>query len=106
MQEPRPRGRLGTHKESHTASTKQGDPKMQLHKWIVPLLLVAFFLILVGTGVASAEEHAAAPAGQKKTLWELFRATGVVGIIIVLLSVAGTALSIQNGMELREQNVL
>jgi len=77
---------------------------MQWRKWIVPLLLVAFVLVLMGTGTAFAEE--AHSGSGKKTLWELFRATGVVGIVIVLLSVAGVALSIQNGMELREQNVL
>ena len=76
---------------------------MQWRKWIVPLLVVAFFLVLVGVDPAFAEEHG---GGGKKTLWELFKATGVVGIIIVLLSVAGVAMSIQYGMEIREQNLL
>jgi len=76
---------------------------MQWRKWIVPILLVAFVLIVMGdTAWAEGPAHNEG----KKTLWELFKSTGVVGIIIVLLSVAGVAISIQNGMELREQNVL
>jgi len=78
---------------------------IQWRKWILPVLFIAFVAILMGADMAFAE-GAPAHAGEKKTLWELFRATGIVGIIIVLLSVAGVALSIQNGMELREQNVL
>ncbi|HZU96637.1 MAG TPA: MotA/TolQ/ExbB proton channel family protein [Planctomycetota bacterium] len=78
---------------------------MQWRKWIVPLLMVAFMLVLVG-GTAWAEGAAPAHAEGKKTLWELFKSTGVVGIVIVLLSVAGVAMAIQYGMELREQNVL
>jgi biopolymer transport protein ExbB len=77
---------------------------MQWRKWIVPLLIVAFVLVLFGSDAAFAAD--APPHEGKKTLWELFRATGVVGIIIVLLSVAGVAMSIQYGMELREQNLL
>lgn len=80
---------------------------MQWRKWIVPLLFVAFCLILIGSDIAWAAEpaHGGADSG-KKTLWELFKSTGIVGIIIVILSIVGTALSIQYGMELREQNVL
>src|SRR2546421_8408006 len=79
---------------------------MQWRKWIGPLMVVAFFLVLMGLDTAWAEGAPASHDEGKKTLWELFKATGVVGIVIVLLSVAGVALSIQNGMELREQNVL
>jgi biopolymer transport protein ExbB len=43
---------------------------------------------------------------QKKTVWELFQATGVVGWLIVALSIVGTALSIDNGMHLRETTLL
>lgn len=79
---------------------------LQWRRWIVPVLLVAFFLIAFGTDVAWANEPAHGGGEGKKTLWELFKATGIVGIVIVLLSICGTALSIQYGMELREQNVL
>jgi biopolymer transport protein ExbB len=78
---------------------------MQWRKFVVPMLIMAFVLIVFGTDIAFAE-GAGHDAGGKKTLWELFKATGPVGVIIVLLSISGTALSIQNGMELREQNVL
>jgi biopolymer transport protein ExbB len=76
---------------------------------MVPVLMVLFMLIVLGADAALAQHAGAAPAaegGGKKTLWELFKSTGVVGIVIVLLSVAGTAMCIQNGMELREMNVL
>lgn len=79
---------------------------MQWRKWIVPLLIVAFAVILFGSGSAFAADPPPAGHEGKKTLWELFRSTGPVGIVIVLLSVAGVAISIQNGMELKEQNLL
>jgi biopolymer transport protein ExbB len=78
---------------------------MNWRKWIVPVLMVAFVLILMGTDTALANEGHGDGSG-KKTLWELFKATGIVGIVIVLLSIVGTALSIQYGMEIREQNLL
>jgi len=78
---------------------------MQWRKWILPLLVVAFALVLFGADAAWADTPPATHEG-KKTLWELFRSTGPVGILIVLLSITGVAISIQNGMELREQNVL
>src|SRR4051794_8842646 len=64
---------------------------MNWRKWIVPVLMVVFMLIVLGADAAMAQHAAAAApeASGKKTLWELFKSTGVVGIIIVLLSVAG-----------------
>ena len=77
-------------------------------KWIVPLLTVLLMLVWIGSEVALAQ-HGAAPAAEgsgKKTLWELFSSTGPIGIVLVLLSIVGVAISIQYGMELKEINVL
>jgi biopolymer transport protein ExbB len=77
---------------------------LRFKKYLVPLLVLLFFVIMIGTSVAYAGEPSHEDG--KKTVWQLFKSTGAVGIVIVLLSVVGVALSIQYGMELREQNVL
>jgi biopolymer transport protein ExbB len=64
-------------------------------------LLVALIVTVVTALPALADE----PAHTTKSLWALFRATGVVGILIVTLSIAGTALSIQYGIEIREEQL-
>lgn len=79
---------------------------MQWRKWIVPVLMITFFVALFGLEMAYAAEPAHNANEGKKTVWELFKSTGIVGIVLVLLSVVGTALSIQYGVELQEKNVL
>ncbi len=66
------------------------------------LLMVAAFVAIVGVGSAMAAE---AEVHKSESLWELFKSTGVVGILIVLTSIAGTALSIQYGIEIREDQL-
>jgi biopolymer transport protein ExbB len=77
-------------------------------RWIVPLFLVAIVMVLWHAGVAMADDKAPAPEGGdgKVTVWFLFKQTGIVGMVILLLSIIGTALAIQYGMEIREQNIL
>ncbi len=67
--------------------------------------VVAIALLFV-VGVMVADAFASGGhAGQSRSLWELFKATGPVGVMIVMLSVAGMALSIQYGLEIREDQL-
>jgi len=67
---------------------------------------LALFALLMITAVMATDAYASGDAhGGGKTLWELFRATGPVGIMLVILSIAGTAVSIQYGLEIKEENV-
>jgi biopolymer transport protein ExbB len=65
---------------------------------VIALLVVGVFL--TATALAEGGE-----AHQSKSLWELFRATGIVGILIVTLSIAGTALSIEHAIHIREDQL-
>jgi biopolymer transport protein ExbB len=65
-------------------------------------------LLVVGVffaATAIAAEHGGGEAHQSKSLWDLFKSTGVVGILIVMLSVAGTALAIEQGIHIREDQL-
>lgn len=71
-------------------------------KLMKPVLLA----VLVVVGFMAVDAFASSDAhGGGKSLWELFKATGAVGVLIVLLSVAGTAISIQYGIEMREDQL-
>jgi biopolymer transport protein ExbB len=67
---------------------------------------IVMFAILLVVGFMSVDAFASGAAhGGGKSLWELFKATGPVGVMLVLLSIAGTAISIQYGLELKEENI-
>jgi biopolymer transport protein ExbB len=51
-------------------------------------------IVMLGS-LAVAAAASDGPAIEQKSLWDLFKATGVVGILLVLTSVVGTALLIQ-----------
>jgi len=63
-------------------------------RWMTALFAVGLMLVVVGTVFAE-------PAGgevtesHKKSLLDLFQSTGIVGILLVILSVIGTALLLQ-----------
>lgn len=69
-------------------------------KWI-PIVLMALCCVVMLSSSAFAEEVA-----QKKSVWQLFQATGIVGWMIVGLSITGTALAIDHGLHLREAHLL
>lgn len=60
-------------------------------RWMTVLFVVGFMLV-VGTVFAGEAEQAEV---HKKSLLDLFQSTGIVGILMVILSVIGTALLLQ-----------
>src|SRR5688572_21792986 len=42
---------------------------------------------------------------EKKSWWDLFQTTGLVGILLVITSVTGTALTIQYAVNLRQEKL-
>lgn len=77
--------------------------RLRANRWL--LFLVLFLCCTVLFAGAAYAQHGG-DASQKKSVWELFKATGVVGWLIVGLSIVGTALSIDHGLGLRESTVL
>jgi len=70
------------------------------------IILVALLFVVAFMGVeAFASGGGGGDAHQGKSLWELFKSTGAVGVLLVLLSIAGTAISIQYGIEMREDQL-
>jgi biopolymer transport protein ExbB len=65
------------------------------------LMLLAIVVVFVCVSPAYAGEEVKGG----KSLWQLFRSTGFVGILLVGLSIAGTAISIQYGIEMREDQL-
>ncbi len=63
------------------------------HKWICVFLAVA--VIFCAFAVAAHAEGTEGQEVQKKSWFDLFKATGAVGIMLLLLSLVGTALLIQ-----------
>jgi biopolymer transport protein ExbB len=67
-------------------------------------IILAFLCCLVLAPAVHAQDPPAADGGggddvdKGKSLWDLFKATGVVGILMVLLSVAGMAIAIDTAM--------
>ncbi|MGH7294738.1 MAG: MotA/TolQ/ExbB proton channel family protein, partial [Polyangiaceae bacterium] len=68
-----------------------------LKKLALAALLVT--VVMATSAMAQEAEH------KTESLWSLFRSTGFVGMLIVALSIAGTALSIQYGIEMREDQL-
>lgn len=78
-------------------------------RYFLPLLLI---ILVLGIGMAapafaSDEPAAGAEGGHPpgKSLGDLFAATGWVGIVLVLTSIAGMALAIDNYMSLKEEKL-
>ena len=64
--------------------------------------LLAVLAVVFMAGMALAQEEGHAP---KKTLLELFETTGPVGYLMVLCSMAGTALVIEHAVNLRREKL-
>jgi len=69
-----------------------------LRLFLIAILIVG--IVLTATAYASGGD-----AHKGKSLWELFKATGIVGILIVSLSIGGTALAIEYGIHMREDQL-
>jgi biopolymer transport protein ExbB len=63
--------------------------------------LMAVMAVVLMAGVALAQEEAV----QKKSLLQLFEATGAVGYLMVLCSMTGTALVIEHAVNLRREKL-
>ena len=74
---------------------------MRSNKMFLAFIALAVVFVCVAPAFA-AEGH---EAHQSKSLWALFRSTGPVGVMLVMLSIAGTAISIQYGIEIREDQI-
>jgi biopolymer transport protein ExbB len=77
-----------------------------LRRRVVFVLLSAVCLWIWGAGVAWAQEGAAPAADSELNLRELFRAGGVIGIIILALSVAMLALIVEHLLSIRRSALL
>src|SRR5688572_27776379 len=64
---------------------------------------VLFWICLTVPAVAA--EAAEIAEGQKKSWWDLFKTTGPVGVLLVILSMIGTSLLIQYYVRYREKNL-
>ena len=69
-------------------------------------ILIVLAVVAVTSGMLFAQD-AGHPAGHPpgKSLLELFEATGVVGYMLVALSIAGTALVIEHSMSIRREKI-
>ncbi|MEK7469713.1 MAG: MotA/TolQ/ExbB proton channel family protein [Planctomycetota bacterium] len=74
---------------------------MNWRKVITVVALVGFMTILGATAFASEEEGEV----QKKSWFDLFKTTGLVGIMLVGVSITGTALTIQYAVNLRQEKL-
>lgn len=71
---------------------------------IFPVLALVLIFVFFASSLAwAAGEEDAAHA--KKTWWDLFKTTGLVGILIVCCSVTGVALTIENFVNLKEEKL-
>ena len=66
----------------------------------IALLCLLAVVLMAGLALAQAE-----PEVQKKSLLELFKATGAVGYLMVLCSMTGTALVIEHAVNLRREKL-
>ncbi len=78
---------------------------MRRKNWMMIFLLV-LCCVIVFAGAVQAQHGDGVDASKKKSAWQLFQATGIVGWLIVGLSIVGTALSIDHGIPLREHSLL
>jgi biopolymer transport protein ExbB len=66
------------------------------HRFVLTVLLTFLVTLAVATPAYASEG-----TGHGKTIMDLFKATGWVGILMVLTSIVGTVLAIQNVVEIR-----
>lgn len=68
---------------------------------------VAFVLVLLALSstVLLAQEAAADPHAGGKSWWDLFQSTGLVGYLLLMVSVAGTALVIEHSSSIRRDKI-
>jgi len=71
------------------------------HRFALTLLLGLLVVMVIATPVFAAEEG----GHSKKSILDLFRATGWVGYLMVLTSIVGTVLAIQNVVEIRMDKI-
>ncbi|MCC6742000.1 MAG: MotA/TolQ/ExbB proton channel family protein [Planctomycetia bacterium] len=72
-------------------------------KKVIAIVALVAFVTFIGASAAFASdegEHV-----EKKSWFDLFKTTGIVGIMLVLVSVVGTALSIQYAVNLRQEKL-
>lgn len=69
------------------------------------LKMFVFAILIVGIVLTASAYASGGDAHKGKSLWELFKATGIVGILIVALSIGGTALTIEYAIHFREDQM-
>jgi biopolymer transport protein ExbB len=78
---------------------------MGVERMLSRLLCTASLWFFLASAALAAESEALEPAVQKKSVYDLFRSTGPVGIMLVILSVIGTSLLVQYYVRYREKNL-
>lgn len=75
---------------------------MNWRKVIAIAALVAFVTFISAGAVFASDDGENV---EKKSWWDLFKTTGIVGILLVITSVVGTALTIQYAVNLRQEKL-
>lgn len=75
---------------------------MNYTKVLVVVLAIVFVVGISATAFASGDEE---EVHNKKSWFDLFKTTGLVGILLVITSVTGTALTIQYAVNLRQEKL-
>lgn len=70
------------------------------------IVLVAIVFCAITTVVYAGEGGGPAQATDSQTVWALFKSTGLVGIILLCCSIAGTAFVIQNFVNVKEEKLI
>lgn len=73
---------------------------MRSKKLFIAILAILFVGVMLAPGAFAEDAHA-----KGRSLWDLFKSTGPVGVLLVMLSIAGTAISIQYGIEIKEDQI-
>src|SRR5947207_9814197 len=79
---------------------------MRRRNWIPVVLMVLCCIFLIASEAWAQHGGGGGEPTGKKSVWQLFQATGIVGWLIVGLSIVGTALAIDHGLHLREAHLL
>jgi len=75
-------------------------------KWIVTVGLIVIMATAFGLVVQAQEEEEAAPAQQQMTLIDVIKYGGVIEGVIILLSIAGLALIIEEAITMRRDTLI
>ncbi len=78
---------------------------MRSRKDVLVLFVGALSVLLVFSIISNVAFAAEEGHGGGKSVWELFKTTGFVGILLVLLSIAGLALTIDYSIHLRQDQL-